>query len=182
MRISDWSSDVCSSDLGLRAPALAPPPAKAGGGWEGVVTARAGPKDTPPQPSPAFAGEGAKLAAEAAPQDILRPRSFPMPPAQSTQAIPLRRLAFLLGGLAMFGPFSIDTIFPAFEHIGRELHADKVAMQQTISVYLIAYALMSVVHGPLSAAIGRRKVIIGGLAVLTHIGRAACRARVCQYM
>src|SRR3546814_1649978 len=40
-------------------------------------------------------------------------------------------------------------------------------MQQTISVYLIAYALMSVVHGPLSDAIGRRKVIIGGLAVFT---------------
>src|SRR3546814_3748033 len=39
MRISDWSSDVCSSDL----------------------------KGTPPQPSPAFAGEGAKLAASAAP-------------------------------------------------------------------------------------------------------------------
>jgi DHA1 family bicyclomycin/chloramphenicol resistance-like MFS transporter len=79
----------------------------------------------------------------------------------------LRRLAFLLGGLAMFGPFSIDTIFPAFGHIGTELGADKVAMQQTISVYLIAYALMSVVHGPLSDAIGRRKVIIGGLAVFT---------------
>ena len=25
-----------------------------------------------------------------------------------------RRLALILGGLAMFGPFSIDTIFPAF--------------------------------------------------------------------
>ncbi|GAB3317320.1 multidrug effflux MFS transporter [Luteimonas notoginsengisoli] len=73
----------------------------------------------------------------------------------------------LLGGLAMFGPFSIDTIFPAFDHIGAELGADKLAMQQTISIYLIAYALMSVVHGPLSDAIGRRKVIIGGLAVFT---------------
>src|SRR3546814_3051778 len=54
MRISDWSSDVCSSDL------LAPPPATAGGGWEGVPTVRVDPKDTPPQPSPAFAGEGAE--------------------------------------------------------------------------------------------------------------------------
>src|SRR3546814_20540657 len=86
-----------------------------------------------------------------------------MPSAQTPPTIPLRRLAFLLGGLAMFGPFSIDTIFPAFEHIGRALHADKVPMPQTISVYLIAYALMSVVHGPLSAAIGRRQVLIGGL-------------------
>src|SRR6476659_10118269 len=78
-----------------------------------------------------------------------------------------RRLALLLGGLAMFGPFSIDTIFPAFPSIGAQLGADAVAMQQTISVYLIAYALMSVVHGPLSDAIGRRKVILVGLAVFT---------------
>src|SRR3546814_7983892 len=47
---------------------MAPPPATAGGGREGVPTVRADPKDTPPQPSPAFAGEGAeKIAAEAAP-------------------------------------------------------------------------------------------------------------------
>ena len=87
------------------------------------------------------------------------------------------RLALLLGGLAMFGPFSIDTIFPAFPEIGEQLGANALAMQQTISVYLIAYALMSVVHGPLSDAIGRRKVILGGLAVfvLASIGCALSR-------
>ncbi len=78
-----------------------------------------------------------------------------------------RRLALLLGGLAMFGPFSIDTVFPAFPQMGTQLAADKIAMQQTISIYLIAYALMSVVHGPLSDAIGRRRVILGGLSVFT---------------
>ncbi|WP_460708964.1 multidrug effflux MFS transporter [Lysobacter terrae] len=78
-----------------------------------------------------------------------------------------RRLALLLGGLAMFGPFSIDTIFPAFPAIGAQLDADKVQIQQTISVYLVAYALMSLVHGPLSDAIGRKRVIIGGLVVFT---------------
>ena len=67
----------------------------------------------------------------------------------------------------MFGPFSIDTIFPAFPQLSAQLGADKLAMQQTISVYLLAYALMSVVHGPLSDAVGRRRVIIGGLAVFT---------------
>ncbi|MET4730577.1 DHA1 family bicyclomycin/chloramphenicol resistance-like MFS transporter [Lysobacter enzymogenes] len=87
--------------------------------------------------------------------------------------IPIRRLALLLGGLAMFGPFSIDTIFPAFPAMGAELSADKLQMQQTISVYLVAYALMSIVHGPLSDAIGRRKVILGGLAVFT-LASAAC--------
>ena len=39
-----------------------------------------------------------------------------------------RRLALLLGGLAMFGPFSIDTIFPAFPAIGAQLGADKVVL------------------------------------------------------
>ncbi|MDQ3618240.1 MAG: multidrug effflux MFS transporter [Pseudomonadota bacterium] len=87
--------------------------------------------------------------------------------ATVTPELSLRRLALLLGGLAMFGPFSIDTIFPAFPAMGAQLGADKLAMQQTISVYLIAYALMSIVHGPLSDAIGRRKVILGGLAVFT---------------
>ncbi|MEG3792242.1 multidrug effflux MFS transporter [Lysobacter sp. CCNWLW3] len=89
------------------------------------------------------------------------------PAAPRALAKPARYLAPLLAGLAMFGPFSIDTIFPAFPAMGAELGADKVAMQQTISVYLIAYALMSIVHGPLSDAIGRRRVIIGGLFVFT---------------
>ncbi len=81
------------------------------------------------------------------------------------QAPGLRRLALLLAGLAMFGPFSIDTIFPAFPAMAADLRADKLAMQQTISVYLIAYALMSLVHGPLSDMLGRRRVILGGLVV-----------------
>ncbi len=88
-----------------------------------------------------------------------------------------RRLALLLGGLAMFGPFSIDTIFPAFPQMAAQLGVDKVAMQQTISVYLLAYALMSVVHGPLSDAIGRRRVILGGLAVFTLASVGCALAR-----
>ena len=75
------------------------------------------------------------------------------------------RLALLLAGLSMFGPFSIDAIFPAFPAMGASLGADKLAMQQTISVYLVAYALMSLVHGPMSDAFGRRRVILGGLVV-----------------
>jgi DHA1 family bicyclomycin/chloramphenicol resistance-like MFS transporter len=85
-----------------------------------------------------------------------------------------RRLAPLLAALAMFGPFSIDTIFPAFPAIARDLNATPIAMQQTISVYMIAYALMSLFHGPLSDALGRRRVILAGVAVfvLASIGCA----------
>ncbi|MFZ1221855.1 MAG: multidrug effflux MFS transporter [Dokdonella sp.] len=78
-----------------------------------------------------------------------------------------RSLAPLLAGLAMFGPFAIDTMFPAFPAIGAQLLASPVAMQQTLSVYMIAYALMSLLHGPLSDALGRRRVILVGVAVFT---------------
>jgi DHA1 family bicyclomycin/chloramphenicol resistance-like MFS transporter len=84
------------------------------------------------------------------------------------------RLAFILGALAMLGPFSIDTVFPAFAVMEGQLHVSKVAMQQTISTYLLGYAAMSLVHGPLSDALGRRPVILWGLVVfgLASVGCA----------
>ena len=78
-----------------------------------------------------------------------------------------RRLAPLLAALAMFGPFAIDTMFPAFPAISAQLQASPVAMQQTLSVYMIAYALMSLLHGPLSDSLGRRRVILAGVAIFT---------------
>ncbi|HEY9103105.1 multidrug effflux MFS transporter [Chitinimonas sp.] len=80
----------------------------------------------------------------------------------------------LLAGLAMFGPFSIDTIFPMFPQMERALAIGPVEMQQTISVYLLAYGLMSLLHGPLSDALGRRSVILAGVVVfaLASVGCA----------
>ena len=88
-----------------------------------------------------------------------------------------RSLAPLLAALAMFGPFAIDTMFPAFPAIAEQFAASPLAMQQTLSVYMIAYALMSLLHGPLSDAVGRRPVILGGVAifVLASIGCALSR-------
>jgi DHA1 family bicyclomycin/chloramphenicol resistance-like MFS transporter len=88
------------------------------------------------------------------------------------------RLAFILGGLAMFGPFSIDTVFPAFPPMEHDLGIDAVAMQQTISVYLLGYALMSLMHGPISDAIGRKRVILSGICVfiLASVGCALARS------
>ena len=74
-------------------------------------------------------------------------------------------LAALLAGLSMFGPFCIDAIFPAFPAIAAQFGASTVAMQQTISVYLIAYAAMSLLLGAFSDAWGRRRVILAGVSV-----------------
>lgn len=85
-----------------------------------------------------------------------------------------RGLAPLLAGLAMFGPFAIDTMFPAFPEIAREFGANEWMMQQTLSAYLIAYALMCLFHGPVSDSYGRRGVIVGSvvLFLLASIGCA----------
>lgn len=93
----------------------------------------------------------------------------------STHSEPSRAgLILLLAGLAMFGPFSIDTIFPMFPQMEQALQIGPVQMQQTISVYLFAYGLMSLLHGPLSDALGRRVVVLVGVAVfvLASIGCA----------
>lgn len=83
-------------------------------------------------------------------------------------------LAALLSGLAMFGPFAVDAFFPAFHTLARELSASPGQMQQTISFYLLGYAMMALLYGPLSDAFGRRPVILGGILgfVLTSVGCA----------
>lgn len=82
-------------------------------------------------------------------------------------------LALLLGFLVMLGPFSIDTMFPAFSQMEQELGTDAVAIQQTLSVYLISFAVMSLLHGPLSDALGRKSVLLAGLVVF-GLASAAC--------
>jgi DHA1 family bicyclomycin/chloramphenicol resistance-like MFS transporter len=74
-------------------------------------------------------------------------------------------LAILLAALAMLGPFSIDVYLPAFHDIGRDLKVAPLAVQQTLSSYLFAYAFMMLWHGALSDALGRRPVVIVGLGV-----------------
>jgi MFS transporter, DHA1 family, multidrug resistance protein len=74
-------------------------------------------------------------------------------------------LAILLAALAMLGPFSIDVYLPAFHDIGRDLTVAPLAVQQTLSSYLFAYAFMMLWHGALSDALGRRPVVMAGLGV-----------------
>jgi|ERR1700674_2975202 MFS transporter, DHA1 family, multidrug resistance protein len=71
----------------------------------------------------------------------------------------------LLAGLNTLGPFSIDTYFPAFDAIGRDLQAGTIQMQQTLSAYLLGFAFMLLFHGALSDAFGRRPVIMISLVI-----------------
>lgn len=86
-------------------------------------------------------------------------------------------LAAMLAGLAMIGPFSVDTYLPSFPAIGREFAATPLELQQTLSVYLITFAVMTLFHGTLSDSFGRRPVILASLVVYTlaSVGCAAAQ-------
>lgn len=77
------------------------------------------------------------------------------------------RITLILALLSMFGPFTTDTIFPAFQSMGTQFRVDAAAMQQVTSVYMLAFAAMSLFHGPLSDALGRRPVMIASTVVFT---------------
>ncbi|MGH3348039.1 MAG: multidrug effflux MFS transporter [Nocardioides sp.] len=71
----------------------------------------------------------------------------------------------ILAGLSMLGPFSIDTPFPAFRTMADDFDVTSADMQLVVSAYLVAFGLMSPFHGPLSDALGRKPVIIGGVVL-----------------
>lgn len=65
--------------------------------------------------------------------------------------------------LAMVAPFTIDTYLPSFPDIAAELVASPLQMQQTMSLYLLAFALSTLFYGPLSDSFGRRYMAVAAL-------------------
>ena len=65
----------------------------------------------------------------------------------------------------MLGAFSTDTYLPSFPSIAAEFRIGLDVVQQTLTVYLLAMAVMTLFHGTLSDAVGRRPIILAGLAL-----------------
>ena len=67
--------------------------------------------------------------------------------------------------LAMIGPFSIDAYLPSFPEIEASFDISRAMLSQSMSVYLIAFAISTLVWGPISDRIGRRLVILASLLI-----------------
>lgn len=93
---------------------------------------------------------------------------------KSTQSSHSNFLVYVLASLAALAPFAIDTYLPAFQVMGEQLGASDVQIQQSLTFYLLPYALMTLFHGAISDSIGRITTIKWGLGVfvLASIGCA----------
>lgn len=83
-------------------------------------------------------------------------------------------IALVLAVLAALAPFAIDTYLPAFPAMAQDLGGTPLSMQQSLTLYLLPYALMTLWHGAISDAIGRLATIRWGLLVfaLASVGCA----------
>ncbi|HEY7657481.1 MAG TPA: multidrug effflux MFS transporter [Burkholderiales bacterium] len=82
-------------------------------------------------------------------------------------------LAVTLAGLVMLGPFSVDTYLPSFPAIQREFAVTPLEVQQTLTAYLVAFAVMTLFLGSLSDSFGRRPVILACVAIYV-VGSIGC--------
>jgi DHA1 family bicyclomycin/chloramphenicol resistance-like MFS transporter len=91
-------------------------------------------------------------------------------------------LAMLLASLAILGPFAVDSYLPAFPDIQSSLQATPLQVQQTLSIYMFAFAMMILWHGALSDAFGRRNIILGSLAVFAIASLGCASAHSVEYL
>lgn len=82
-------------------------------------------------------------------------------------------MTLLLGMLAAFGALAIDLYLPALPAIGRDLGATPSAVQLSMTLFLAGFTLGMLFCGPLSDRLGRRPVLLGGVALFA-LASLAC--------
>jgi len=84
-------------------------------------------------------------------------------------------LVWILAGVMGITALSIDMSLPAMPQLQEVFGAGVGTVQLTLSLFLVGFAVGQVVSGPLSDRVGRRPVLLGGLALFTVAG-LACAA------
>lgn len=78
---------------------------------------------------------------------------------------PTAKDAALLAFVSSIGPFAANAYVPAFDEIGRYYGVGLVTVQQTLSIYLAAFACTSLLIGAASDAFGRKAVLALSMTV-----------------
>jgi DHA1 family bicyclomycin/chloramphenicol resistance-like MFS transporter len=76
-----------------------------------------------------------------------------------------RELALLLALVSAVGPFSTDAYLPSFPEIGRAFGVGQLVVQQSLTAYMVPFAGMTLWHGAISDALGRRRVMLASIAL-----------------
>ena len=72
-------------------------------------------------------------------------------------------LTTIVALMTMIGPFTIDSYLPSFPDIEAEFNISRALLSQSLSAYLVAFAISTLILGPLADRLGRRHVIFGSL-------------------
>jgi len=86
-------------------------------------------------------------------------------------------LPLLIAAISTMGPFAIDTYLPSFLDMEHALGATPLQVQQSLTAFLIPFAVMTLWHGALSDALGRKRVIVGALAIVAVASVGCALAR-----
>ena len=85
--------------------------------------------------------------------------------APNRTGAPTWRDAALLAAISSLGPFAANTYVPAFKAIAEDLNATMVGVQQSLSLYLVCFAISALFVGALSDAVGRKPVMLGSTII-----------------
>ncbi|WP_226574914.1 multidrug effflux MFS transporter [Acuticoccus sediminis] len=115
-------------------------------------------------------------ATPAKPNTISAPTA-PAAAAQTTDPTPTRSPAplWLLISVSTVQPIALNMYVPAMGTMQSDLSTTRALISATLSAFLVATALATLVVGALSDLRGRRPVLIGGLALFA-VGSAMCAA------
>ena len=91
-------------------------------------------------------------------------------------AVPPRAWLLTLAGLSALATLSTNILLPALPAMAQPLGSDAAGLTAAVlGVFLAVFALAQLIVGPLSDRVGRRPVVLGGLAVFVA-GTLLCAA------
>lgn len=92
------------------------------------------------------------------------------------------RIAIVLGLISAIGPFAIDMYLPALPTIGADLGASPLAVQMSLVVVFLAFAIGPLIIGPWADIYGRKPVLYGGLVVFAIASVGAALAQSVEWL